>query len=386
MHFDYTFCFFLMNFYAIFFLHRNFNPLRAMFFQVLGIAFFGLIVISAVGGSVLLWKGRYLHKIRASLQGSPSEVTLVKDAKPMWIRHPRAQSAIRILEHLGFEKGDCYRVSELSGVRLMGLCCPTDHILAVLHRHDGMGVFVELSVFFPTGEEITVTDAPHGEGMETRPGVTRIYMKKVRVQDLVLEIRKRVMHRIGVSVSNERFAEIYEAAYRKEMEWRNARGGVSEKEVSQVVASVVAVPSAGEVQVVMEDSKLSEILRWESDVLNYLRHSEDLSVGQWTTYEASMLLFSESFHPKAYVHYLAGKLGIGEWLIPYYLELTGKMPLSEVLRSVVADQRGHMELLAHIEAPIQAQIFGIKRPGEGVRTALRLKQAEPVSLAGGASD
>ncbi len=357
-----------------------------MFLQILGIAFLGLIVISAAGGSFLLWKGRYLHKLRASIQGTPSEVTLVKDSKPLWIRHPRAQSVIRILEHLGFEKGDAYRVSELSGVRLMGLVCPTDHIMAALHRHDGMGVFVELSVFFPSGEEITVTDAPHGEGMEARPGVTRVYLKKARVQDLVLEIRKRIMHRIGVSVSNERFAEIYEAAYRKEMEYRNAKGGVSEKEVSQVMATVVATPSAGEVQVVMEDSKLSEILRWESDVLSYLKHSEDLSVGQWTTYEASMLLFSESFHPKAYVHYLAGKLGIGEWLIPYYLELTGKMPLSEVLRSVVADQRGHMELLAHIEAPIQAQIFGIKRSGEAVRTTLKLKQVEPATRAGGVSE
>lgn len=336
----------------------------ATFFQILGILS-AVVLLLLVGFLVDLWR-----RLRGGLKGlgntcpSPATISLALDPDPRWSRTNEVKAALLMLESCGYTQGPAYAVEGMPGVNLIALSHPAG-AFACYYQHDAAGHWTDLCVNFTDDLELTISNAPEGHQIDTRPDTEKISHRgktPAELHSVLLErLRGGTIRAVGLAT----FKEEFETAYRKDMAWRNGREGITEAEFRRVADEQVPPVSEEQLSEAFKECKLQELQVWSAELIAVFEDSTNLSVSEWKRYQDRVFIFRESFHPGAFLDYLTEIVPLAdEAADKYVLALEDGIKLSELLIQIAADS-GHQFLkLGQVEQPIETEIYGVIQPPE----------------------
>ena len=109
---------------------------------------------------------------------------------------------------------------------------------------------------------LTISNAPHGEEMDSPPQSTKLYFEGESAERLFQEMISRFEAKPVLFLRPDNFVSEFERAYREEMEWRLERG-VSKDEVRRVAEKMGEEATEEEIQLTMESMNASQVTDME---------------------------------------------------------------------------------------------------------------------------
>jgi len=331
-----------------------------LFLKIIG----GLALV--VGGILVLfllflWWG--FRSLARNSPPPPSTIDLLPEAEPKWLEAEAVRTDLAAYEALGFARGPAYTVEGIAGVSLIGLVQPDTGVMAVIYQHPAVGNWSELCVHFADGFELTVTNAPMGQQMDTPPNTEKLYHKGMAVAGLHALTQERLAGRETRKITLGTFREEFIAEYARTMAWRNAKSGTSEEEFMRVAAGHDKKLTDEQLREAYRLTKLQELHTRSEEALRAFEKSTTLAVSEWKKYEHLMVVYRDDFHPEAYLDYLSHRISIEEQEIARYRDaLGGGLSLKGLMDRVAADTGRRFHRLGELTEPFSVEIYGIELP------------------------
>lgn len=222
------------------------------FFAIVGIFVCVIVVVILLGGLFVIWKVRrafsgLVNQI-SDMQmpmALPARIHAQRRENLTWNDEEAVNKLLQPLWKLGFEDAGFYEIAEMPGVKVRALARPSETLWAVVYDHPQGGVWMDYVTRYiektPEGENIigslTTSNAPQGEELEHQPNHDKIYASALGAEGLYE--RHLAARRNDVEwhpVVSQNFQAEFEQAYAREMDWRYARGGVTEDELRAIAA------------------------------------------------------------------------------------------------------------------------------------------------------
>ena len=220
------------------------------FFAIVGIFVCIIVIILLLGGLFVIWKVRRAFSGLADQlsdmqmpMAMPARIHAQRRENFAWNNEDVVNKLLQPLWKLGFEDAGFYEIAEMPGVKVRALARPSETLWAVVYEHPQAGVWMDYVTRYvektPDGENIigslTTTNATQGEELERQPNHDKIYVSALGAEALYQ--RHLAMRRSDVewsAVVPQNFQAEFEQAYAREMDWRYARGGVTEDELRAI--------------------------------------------------------------------------------------------------------------------------------------------------------
>ncbi len=138
-----------------------------------------------------------------------------------------------LFEECGFEECNTYSVQENPGVLMVVFLHREMPLTAIITEHPLAGIWSEIDAQYKNGDGLTVTNSEMGDLFEQMPGQEKIYLRGKDEKALFKSAQKKLKRQEAVVITAGNFQEIFEEAYKREMQWR-ANKGYSEKEIRNV--------------------------------------------------------------------------------------------------------------------------------------------------------
>ena len=337
-----------------------------LFLKTLGVI--ALTIIVLVAGIILL----YWRKLRRIAKGvgrafpTPSTIDLNLDSDPTWLEHGDARRDLATLESCGYVRGPAYIVEGMFGVGLASLHHPATGAFGCYYRHRTAGHWTDLCVDFADGLELTICNAPKGQQLDTRENTEKVFLRGETPAALHERLLERIAGRTVKPRAPEDFKTAFIATYAKDMAWRNAKGGISPEEFGRIAAGHKNLTDEQRTEA-FKESKLRELRRWSEEGIRAFAQSTTLSVAEWKRYEHRMVIFHESFHPRAYLEYLTNNVALGDEVVSRFRQaLDAGLSLRELLERIAAETGHEFIRLGAVDQPMKVDIYGIKFRPENV--------------------
>ena len=173
-----------------------------------------------------------------ALAEQPDHIHLIRADERAWKNRKEAGELGEALLGTGFEDAGTYTVDEMKSVVLRLFVRPADAWLATVYEHQSVGRWVEISVRFQGGGGFAVTSLPPN-GLEDRPDFPIRRLPGVAPSALLARMRAEMPEGMPETISVDRAAERFEAAYAEGIAWRKQHG-ISQREVIEVAMKQAA--------------------------------------------------------------------------------------------------------------------------------------------------
>lgn len=333
--------------------------------RVLGWLAVATIVSMGVLFLLLAWFWRRV-KAAAAAAGDgkfpvPAQITLREDTDPRWAEKAEPKAALAALATAGFQRAGAFNIEEMPGLRLIGLVHPATGVMAVCYEHPQAGHWVDLCAYFEEGLELTLSNAPQGETADTRPGTEKIFIKGTTAE-LLARLSERIEGRALRRIEVAQFAADVQAAYGRDVTWRNARLGVSREEFVRQAAKHPAKLTEEQIEQGFTETKLQEMRRWVDEALEAFAKTTTLSVAEWKKHEGRMVIFNENFNVGAYLDYLHEGGHVPEAKLEGFREKTKTgWSAREMLDEIGQETATVVERLGAVEHPLRLEIYSIRK-------------------------
>jgi len=326
-------------------------------------------VILLVGSFLLLvwWKFRSIAKGLTNSFPTPATIDLTLETDPKWLRKEGVPASLAALEACGYNRGPAYTVDGMPGISLISLHHPATGVFGCHYDHPAVGNWTDLCAYCADGPEISVTSAPNGGQLDTRPGTDKIFLPGAAIPELHARLTERLAGRPVRLITLENFKAEFCASYARDMTWRNGKDGTSEEEFLRIAADHGKTLTDEQLKAAFKETKLKELERWNGEILADFEKSTTLSVAEWKKYENCMVIFRDSLHPAAYLEYLTSIVTLKEGETERYQQaLDGGLSLTGLLARIAADTGHEFIKLGEVAQPRKTEIYGVKIPEDEI--------------------
>jgi hypothetical protein len=222
----------------------------AIFLQMLGAVFLGLILVLIAAYLWLRWKIRrftreWAGKLEAFAQNmSPAAMGLMY-VPPMTLQltpaeesdaaHPQElELATLEVQNLGFQRGKLFVMGEIGGI-CRAMFHPERKVDAVVYDHPLLGVWIDFAAHFADGSSLSFSNCTQKSGLDQPPDIENRYFPGEQIAALWERFRRSLPEKPLADIAADGFPQRFEDGHRREMEWRISRGGVTEEEVRRCV-------------------------------------------------------------------------------------------------------------------------------------------------------
>jgi hypothetical protein len=214
----------------------------ATFLQILGLFFLGaiLLILAALLALALKVRGA-LRQVKASLgqfstafQPQPATIHLNGPTTVAWARPTQAHALADPLAGLGYHDAGQFTVEEVQGLHVWPFVNPSESAYAVVYEHPSGLVWIDFVTRYEDGTSLTTSNTDQGADLDHQPGHDKDYAGGLSTAELHRRHLATRPQRPMARVSAEDFASTFEAAYAREMAWRNSRGGPTEREIRAI--------------------------------------------------------------------------------------------------------------------------------------------------------
>ncbi len=328
--------------------------------RIVGILALAVVLGLAALVAFLWWHWRRIKRaLGAGLP--PLQIALVPDPAPDWTGRAPFAAVIDEFRALGFTSVGPFEIEGIAGARLLGFCHPGSGIFGGCYNHPAAGCFVDVCATLEDGLELTVTNAPAGGEMDTRPGTEKVFRAGQPLAALHAALLEKIAGRAVRPCPTERFQEEFVAAYARDMEWRTNRLGISEAEFRRVAANQKKPCTEEQLIAAFRETKLQELRQWTEEAAEEFARTASLSVSRWKEFEDALLIYRDDFHPTAYLEYLAESVELPcPARAALHAELEAGTPVDR-LREKVADATGRRLVpLGSVARPVRCTLYGIE--------------------------
>ncbi len=331
-----------------------------LFLRIAGIL--ALVVVLGLAALVAFfwWHWRRIKRtLGAGLP--PLEIALVPDTAPEWTGRAPFAAVIADFQSLGFAPVGPFEVEGLAGMHLLGFCHRGTGVFGGCFNHPATGCFVDVCATLADGLELTVTNAPAGGEMDTRPGTEKVFLAGRPLAELHAALLEKIAGRPVQPCPPERFQDEFVAAYARDMAWRTNRLGVSEAEFRRVAANGKNPCSEAQLAAAFRETKLQELRQWAAAAEEEFARTGSLSVARWQQFEDARLVYRHDFHPAAYLEYVAESVELPDATkAALQAELDSGSPLDGLLDKVAAATGRRFVPLGSVERPVRCTLYGIE--------------------------
>lgn len=338
----------------------------SLFLKILG--GLTLTVILLVGAFLFFiwWKLRGIAKGLGADFPTPATIDLTLEADPKWLKKDKARSELAALAACGYVRGPAYTVDGMPGISLVALDHPATGTFGCYYDHSAIGNWTDLCANFADGLELSVTTAPNGQQLDTRPGTKKVFLPGKTATELHAVVAEHLAGRALKPVAPEAFKAEFCATYARDMAWRNGKDGTSEEEFLRIAADHKTL-TPEQLKEAFKETKLKELGRWDHEILESFAKATTLSVAEWKLYENNMIIFRDSFHPAAFLAYLTNIVTLKDGEEARYQQaLEGGLSLSGLLARIAADTGHEFVKLGEVEQPRKTEIYGVKIPDDEI--------------------
>jgi hypothetical protein len=322
-----------------------------------------LSIIILVGGFIAFvwWKLRGIAKGLGESLPPPATVDLTLEPDPKWVNTDAVRRDLAALQACGYVQGAAYRVDGIAGVSLIALHHPGLGAHGCYYQHRLAGNWTDLCATLADGLELTVCNAPKGGEMDTRPDTEKTFLPGKTIAELHARLTERIAGQALKAYAPENFKQEFKETYAKDMAWRNGKDGLSEEEFLRVAANHGKALTDEQLKEAFKESKLQELRQRSVEALGAFEQATTLTVSQWKQYEGRMFILRESFHPVAFLEYLAETIPLEDDTMAKYVEaLDGGISLTGLLGRIATDTGHEFVKIGELEQPRKIEIYGVK--------------------------
>ncbi len=275
-----------------------------------------MIVLEIIGGTVLvvltvaalvyfyfrLKFGKYLNTESSDLE--PLTIHINEDISPDWLNLDIPNSLVCELEAIGYLRGNPYSIYEIDG-------CLLQHLYqglysAVVYSHPIAGFWIDVVVEDDCGKQYTFTSAPMGDGLEERPDSEKNFSPKSSANELHSSAQRLVESgtKNFKNLSAVDFRQYFEESYRKDMAWKNRKGGISFKEFQNVEQQAPFRAKKSKIEEAFKQLKLDEINQWHQVALDDYYKENNILEEEWYDLEYKLFIVPFRTHAHAFLEYL----------------------------------------------------------------------------------
>jgi len=288
-----------------------------------------MIVLEIIGGLVLVivvilfivyvyFKVKYGKYLSVDVNNEPLSINLYKDASPDWLDDKGVKTIVNELEEIGYISGPAYCIYEMEDVLLQPFF--KECMVAVVYSHKIAGHWIDILIQEIEGGEYTFSNAPMGGGMEQRPECKKLFDSKAGVSELhgfAEEILKNSEAEL-LHMSETNFREYFESAYKKDIAWKNRKGGITFEEFSKTEKEAPFSNSKKSIEQAFVLTKLNELNHWHEASLEEYRKANNIKDEEFWEVEQRLFIVPFKSHAMAFLEYLEERGFINEVQLEKY--------------------------------------------------------------------
>lgn len=273
------------------------------------------IVLKIIGGCTLvvfllitigLSVARY--RIRKAFQGlgdlvgeglnvsTPGIITLTSQANLQWRADEILDEVTEAFGDEGFQRIGDFGAEEMPGLYLRAFFHQAKGAYGVHYEHPAGPNWQDIYAEFDSGQNLTITNAPQGEEVDSPPWAVKQYDDGAEVDDLVEMFDSHPNKGTPNPVSAERFVPTFQSAYRRSMEWRAARGGASAEEIQRIAALSGNDLSDADMKAMLEFGHQEALGQLETQLRRRLLESGVVSALDWDRIQNRLLIVHDSMN------------------------------------------------------------------------------------------
>ncbi len=261
-----------------------------IFLQILGGIFLVLLVLVLAAGLFIWYKSR---TIGTSAGMPPPFVHLYDDPEPEWVQAENIQEEIRSLEASGFSWVGTFRIREMPAFSLAAMIWPEKSLIAVVYLHETLGCWTDIGLEYADGSDLTVTSAPIGSEMDTRPEAKKIFEPGKTAAELLELLNAEKGEGPYVTVTQENFQELFEASYARDAGWRIEKGGISRDEIRRVAKGMKRNFSDNMLEKAWETSQEDYLEQLHQECIRRFVMETRMSVADWERYRNTVFIVTD---------------------------------------------------------------------------------------------
>lgn len=278
------------------------------FLQVIGVL--ALVILFGVIAGYYYFKIKFAPYAKIMGSGEPLLIHINEDPMPAWTEKEAAKALKKELLESGFDEGIAYSVFEMDFFLLKAFYKAP--YTAIIYDHPVAGNWVDLVALTTAGEGYTVTNAPMGGEIKTRPTEKKLFLKEYDVGQLYKKIVQLVGEQECVEVSPGNFREYVENEYKKDMAWKSQRGGISLEETKKIVQNSGKKYTEKVILESFLETKLNELHTWHNAALEVYQKEQNLSDNTFHELKRKMFIVPSKTDTRAFINYLSDMNYISE--------------------------------------------------------------------------
>lgn len=202
-----------------------------------GLVLFGLLAFFVIRAKLR----RLVKEIGGLAEGetwvtSPARIHLRSLEQDPWKEDATIEDARGVLLQANFESAGCFSIAEMPGLLLQGFVQPSAGMAAAIYKHPQLGQWSDIVFTAADDSTVTVTSAPRGQEIDSRPNHTKHYLHGATCAALLQRCQELTHGTTSKSVAAADFVDFFEKTYAATMDWRNSRGGSTAEEIKNVAA------------------------------------------------------------------------------------------------------------------------------------------------------
>ncbi len=272
--------------------------------QVLGAIL--LLMILAVVVFVLTIRAKFRQLFRdlqrhardAATTAIPPRIHLEAAEAIDWDDEERIEALVEPLPGLGFEDAGLYAFREMRGIRLHAWVNPDQSAYAVVYEHPVAGAWMDFVSRYDDGTSITFTNTSQGGGLDHQPGHSIERRPGLDPQTLYREFLEARPPRPAIPVRAGDFVADFEKAYADEMNWRDGRGGPTEREIRAIAAESGYEDDDALVGATREPMREQALADLEATLRQQFSRETSLSVAEWERVRDRLVIVHDRLTPE----------------------------------------------------------------------------------------
>jgi hypothetical protein len=347
------------------------------FFAIIGITVCILGLLILLGILFVVWKVRkavsgFAEQISEMQMpiALPARIHAQRREKLVWDDEGTANELLQPLWKLGFEDAGFFEIAEMPGVKVRGLARPSETLWAVLYEHPQAGVWMDFVTRYADGEttigSLTTSNAPQGDELEHRPQHDKIYDKSLDTEGLYQ--RHLAARRTDVQwqpVVPQNFQAEFERAYADEMDWRHARGGVTESEIRAIALKTGQEVTDDSIKLLRQANEAQAASALSDAVREKFLEQTSMPAAEWERLRDRLIIV----HDRLSADTVSGEFQAwafdeeteaddeGEEAIKYPEHLTARQGFEYLNSTLPAPRR--FEKIAELNEPVPAEIWRV---------------------------
>lgn len=300
-----------------------------MILQIIGGVFLVIIVLIVL--IYFFFKIKFGKYLNMDVEEEPLSINLNEDVLPDWLNDKKALALVSELDELGYSSGPAYSIYEMKDVHLKSYF--KKPLMAVVYSHKVAGVWADILIEEIDGKEYTYSNAPMGGGMDNRPECVKEFRPTANLSELhalaeeAIKDSKAEMY----EVDENNFREYFEAAYKKDVIWKQQKGGITFEEFSTIEEEAPFSTSKENIEHAFVKTKLDEMKRWHVAALQEYQKSENIKDEDFYEFGYKLVIVPFTSNATAFLEYLEERGFMSEIQLEKLVKLYSKDTDMEVL-------------------------------------------------------